>query len=72
MFSVAGTSIWGVFTNVPYMTLVLSTLCCYYILPGIYQQVPKYLQIQFHISASMSSIYTGACVQRLLLINQHL
>ena len=60
LFAAAGVSIWGVLTNVPYMTLVSSTLCCYYILPSIYQQVPKYLNIQFHVTPSMSSIYTGS------------
>lgn len=59
LISVVGSSVCGVLTNTPYMTLVFSTLCCFYILPGIYQQVPKYLQIQFHISSAMSSIYTG-------------
>ena len=59
IFAVAFESIKGIFTNVPYMTLVISTLCCYYILPSIYQQVPKYLNIQFHIDPSTASIYTG-------------
>ncbi len=49
----------SVFTNVPFMLLVISTLFAYYIVPGIFGQGPKYLVIQFKIDQAMTSVYFG-------------
>ena len=45
----------------PYLVLVLSALFSYYMIPGLYAQVPKYLIIQFKVDQAMSSILTGQC-----------
>ena len=49
----------SVFTNVPYVLLTISTLFIYYMVPGLYSQIAKYLVLKFEMDASLSSVYTG-------------
>ena len=49
----------SVFTNVPYMLLTIATLFAYYMVPGLYSQIAKYLALQFEMDASLASVYTG-------------
>ena len=64
LFTETGSNLRSVFTNVPYMLLVLSTLCAYYIVPGIFAQIPKYLVVQFKIDQAMTAIYTGRSIHK--------
>ena len=59
-----GSNLRSVFTNVPYMLLVLSTVCAYYLVPGIMAQIAKYLVVQFKIDQAMTAIYTGRSIHK--------